>query len=525
MDANHIGGSRHAILLVQPDSWQAIMDKTVVAVFLEYSPNPTWLADSDGRCVYTNQALAEITALTPAQLEKLSWLELIADEDRNVSSILWQQARINRQPYRARLCLRGGGSARGSAMEIVGAGHIAPDGAEMWLFTAVASAFSTKELQPIEIHLQATLNVLPIQAWYAHASGVLAFVNDATAQYLGLPSDHPLRFGADLEAPWDSHLVFLHPEDRAYSRKQWREHIPAGTARENQFRVLGANGDYRWFLSRAEPLRDSDGRIQHWVGVNIDINEGKRANEALDAARERIGRAMQSAAIAEISASLSHRIVQPLAAIVANARAALNWLSSGNLDIAQANAALEGVLRDGMSVGNVVHEMRQLFDRRRPNPQAIDLNSLAEQVITLQAPDLRDKGVSVALELSPDLPVAVADRAQIPRVIFNLIVDACDAMSHSPNSKQLTVRSSFDEERVCLEVENNGSSIANLQHVFDAFLANEADSPFVALAISRSIVEAQGGTLEAESREGGGTRVRIALPRLAVANQRGKSIP
>jgi hypothetical protein len=76
--------------------------------------------------------------------------------------------------------------------------------------------------------------------------------------------------------------------------------------------------------------------------------------------------ATQSAAIAELSASLSDRIVQPLAAVVANARAALNWLSSDNPNISQANAALEGVVRDGMSAGNIVHEMRQLFDRRRP---------------------------------------------------------------------------------------------------------------------------------------------------------------
>ena len=76
--------------------------------------------------------------------------------------------------------------------------------------------------------------------------------------------------------------------------------------------------------------------------------------------------ATQSAAIAELSASLSDRIVQPLAAVVANARAALNWLSSDNPNISQATTALEGVVRDGMSAGNIVHEMRQLFDRRRP---------------------------------------------------------------------------------------------------------------------------------------------------------------
>jgi PAS fold len=171
-----------------------------------------------------------------------------------------------------------------------------------------------------------------------------------------------------VRASWDAHVAFLHPDDRAHSSRNWKEVIDSGKTRDDQFRILGADGKYRWFLTQVDPLRDPDGQIQYWVGVNIDIDDGKRASEELDAVRERMGRATQSAAIAEIAVSLSHSIVQPIAAVVANARAALNWLSSKNLNILQANAALEGVVRDGMSVGNIVHEMRQHLDHRQPNP-------------------------------------------------------------------------------------------------------------------------------------------------------------
>jgi C4-dicarboxylate-specific signal transduction histidine kinase len=91
-----------------------------------------------------------------------------------------------------------------------------------------------------------------------------------------------------------------------------------------------------------------------------------------------------------------------------------------------------------MSAGNIVHEIRQLFDRRRPNPRAIDLNTLIEQVISLQAPDVRDKRVAIDSELKPDLPVAFADAAQIQQVLFNLLAEACDAMSPSEEPKKLT---------------------------------------------------------------------------------------
>ena len=489
------------------------MDTTVLAVFLEYSPNPTWLADSDGRCIYANRELRKITALNAAQLGDLNWLELVAEEDRQMSSALWQEARNHHQPYRARFFLRARGSARGSAVDAVGTGQIAPDGSEVWLFAAVVATTAGKTFSPVEANLQVTLNALPAQAWYARVSGALAFVNVATADYLGLPSDHPLRFAEDCEVRWDAPLIFLHPEDQPISSRNWAEQIQTGRPRDNQFRILGADGKYRWFLSRAEPLRDSDGQVRYWVGVNIDIDDKKRASEALDAARERIGRATQSAAIAELSASLSDRIVQPLAAVVANARAALNWLSSDNLNISQANTALEGVVRDGMSVGNIVHEMRQLFDSRRPNPRAIDLNALIEQVISLQAPEVRDKGVAIDFELNPDLPAAFADVTQIQQVLFNLLVDAYVAMSRYEEPKKLTLRTDFTDDHVSLEVENSGGCVTSVEHLLEAVVADESRGTVVALAISRSIIAAQGGTLEAIRRQGGVTCVRIELPR------------
>jgi PAS domain S-box-containing protein len=492
-----------------------MMDTTVLTALLECSLNPTWLADSGGQCVYANQVLREITALSASQLGDLNWLELVAEEDRQMSSTLWQEARIHHQPYRARFFLRARDSVRGCAVDAVGVGHITPDSSEVWLFTAVVSSPSGKALPSVEANLQVTLNALPTQAWYARASGALTFVNGATADYLGLSSDHPLRFAANVDAPWDAHLSFLHPEDQPTSSRNWAEQIRTECPRDDEFRILGADGSYHWFLTRAEPLRDSDGQLRYWVGVNIDIDDKKRACEALDTARERIRRATQAAAIAELSASLSNRIVQPLAAVVANALAALNWLSPDNLNISQANTAIEEVVRDGMSAGNIIHEMRQLFDRRRTNPRAIDLNILIEQVITLQAPDVRYKGVAIDCDLNPDLPAAFADAAQIQQVLFNLLVDASEAMYRFDEPKKLTLRTDFTDDHVSLEVENSGGCVASVEHMLDTVLADQSRGTGVALAVSRSIIAAQGGTLEATRREAGVTCVRIELPRFS----------
>ncbi|MGY3496366.1 PAS domain-containing sensor histidine kinase [Bradyrhizobium sp. USDA 4502] len=129
--------------------------------------------------------------------------------------------------------------------------------------------------------LQSTLDVIPAYTWYASSSGGLTYVNRRIADYLGLANDHPLRFGINTGARWDSHIPLLHPDDHEETRKVWSTCLRTGGAGEVSFRVRNAKGDYRWFLSRAEPHRADDGTLLGWVGVNLDIEELKLAEQAL----------------------------------------------------------------------------------------------------------------------------------------------------------------------------------------------------------------------------------------------------
>ena len=129
----------------------------------------------------------------------------------------------------------------------------------------------------LETQLRATLNVIPAYTWYANPSGGLTFVNERQADYLGLPKDHPLRFGIDIGADWDSQIPFLHPDDHEEARRVWSTCLRTGSAGQVSFRVRNAEGGYRWFLSRAEPLRATDGTLLYWIGVNLDIEERKKA--------------------------------------------------------------------------------------------------------------------------------------------------------------------------------------------------------------------------------------------------------
>jgi PAS domain-containing protein len=125
--------------------------------------------------------------------------------------------------------------------------------------------------------LRKTLNTIPAYTWYA----ALRFVNERSADYGGLPKDHPLRFGEGAGEEWDLHIAFLHPDDRDETRRVWANCLRTGRASEVSFRVRSADGGYRWFLSQAESVRDADGTVLCWIGVNLDIDDRKRAEEAL----------------------------------------------------------------------------------------------------------------------------------------------------------------------------------------------------------------------------------------------------
>jgi PAS domain S-box-containing protein len=138
------------------------------------------------------------------------------------------------------------------------------------------------EVQPrFAAQVQAILNVLPTYTWYSAPSGGLAFVNNRTAEYLGVPKDHPLRFGIDIGAKWDDWVPLLHPDDQEEARKYWFNLLRTGEGGEQSYRVRSAQGDYRWFNTRIEPLRASDGTLLLWMGATLDIEELMRAQEAL----------------------------------------------------------------------------------------------------------------------------------------------------------------------------------------------------------------------------------------------------
>ena len=116
---------------------------------------------------------------------------------------------------------------------------------------------------------------IPVQVWTARPDGLLDFVTQRTAQFFGV-SQHEL-----LGDRWASRV---HPDDIERTTACWKQSLETGERYETEFRLLSAQGEYRWHLVRAEAMFAEDGSIAEWFGCTADIEEHKRLEAALDVA-------------------------------------------------------------------------------------------------------------------------------------------------------------------------------------------------------------------------------------------------
>jgi C4-dicarboxylate-specific signal transduction histidine kinase len=275
-----------------------------------------------------------------------------------------------------------------------------------------------------------------------------------------------------------------------------------------------ADGNYRWFHVRGQPLRNDEGRVVRWYGLLSDIEDRKNALEALRRTQERLSRAMQIATIGEFAASIAHEVNQPLAAVVANGHACHRWLLAQPPNLVEANLAAERIIRDSNGAAEVVRRIRALFKQADPEIVSLDLNSVLAEVVRLLHDEIVRHGVLLETHLDDTLPSILADRLQLQQVLFNLLqngIEAMDALEDQP--RRLTLRArQLSDDRIHIEVRDYGPGLTDLDKPFEAFYTTKERGMGMGLAICRSIVVAHCGSLWAAPTEGPGATFCMTLP-------------
>lgn len=222
------------------------------------------------------------------------------------------------------------------------------------------------------------------------------------------------------------------------------------------------------------------------------------------------------AALGELAASLAHEINQPLAAILTNAQAARRLLNATPVELDEVREALGDIISDDKRAGEVIHRMRALLKRGEPRWEPHSLNDLVCEVARLLANDMHLRGADLQLVLAPALPALHGDGVQLQQVVLNLLTNAMDAMEDVPvGQRWLWVRTSAPSPgQVEMSVQDSGGGIepARLARIFEPFFSTKDHGLGMGLSISRSIVEAHGGRLDAESPPGQGALLRCVFP-------------
>jgi len=341
----------------------------------------------------------------------------------------------------------------------------------------------------------------PALLWRATPDGRLDYLSPRAAEYCGTTIDALLGHG---------YVGHMHPDDVARKLRLWNLARTTGQPFEAEYRLRGVDGTYRWQLTRALPERDVTGAITRWYGSVVDVDDRKRAEEALREADRRKD---------EFLAMLAHELRNPLAPI----RHSLAVQARSGDDVTVSREMRETMERQVKHLVRLVDDLLdvsrlttgQITLRRQP----VDVRDIVGDAIETCREMIDAKGHSVTTDLPVDALLVDGDRIRLVQVVTNILNNAA---KFTADGGDVEIAAGCHDGVIDIRVRDTGVGISEdrLPHIFDLFVQSD-QSPDrahgglgVGLTLARRLVDLHGGTLTATSAGAGcGSEFRIALPR------------
>ena len=248
----------------------------------------------------------------------------------------------------------------------------------------------------------------------------------------------------------------------------------------------------------------------------------RRAELALQRHQVELAHAGRLATIGELTATIAHEVNQPLAAILANVDAAELLLESGKAGLEDVRQILAEVRKDDLRASEVIRRLRALLAKHEMARERLDLNETIAEVLEVLGAEVGRRQVGLASEFDPALPRVLGDRVHLQQVVLNLVVNAMDAMADTHVSRRrVAVRTEARQDgsiEVAVTDFGHGIARADMAKLFESFFTTKQRGMGLGLSIARSIVQAHGGRIWAETDAEGGATFRFTLPAAAPAH-------
>jgi len=314
-------------------------------------------------------------------------------------------------------------------------------------------------------------------------------------------------------------LQRIHPDDRDRVREGFQKALHQKGEQAAQFRIVRPDGTVKHIQSVFHPLLSAPGELDEIVTTHVDVTERRRAQEQSEKLRQLeldLAHMNRLSMMGELTASLAHEILHPIATARNNARAGMRFLEMSPPNLAEVMEALSCVVRDTDRAKEIVSRVRDHIKKAPPRMELFDLNGAIDEVLVMVRNAIDGNEVSVRTRLIEHPASVRGDRVQLQQVVLNLTLNAVEAMSSvGEGARELSISTELSQTNgILVAISDSGPGIdpEHLDRVFAPFYTTKTSGIGMGLSICRSIIDAHGGRLWAEANRPRGAIFQFTLP-------------
>ena len=375
----------------------------------------------------------------------------------------------------------------------------------------IAAAASAEDAFGREAHVQSILDTIPDAMIVIDERGIMQSFSAAAGRLFGYSAAEVLGENVKMLMP----QPYRHDHDaylQRYLTTGERRIIGIGRV------VVGERKDGSTFpmeLNVGE-MRTSNERF--FTGFIRDLTERQQTEARLQDLQAELVHVSRLTAMGEMASALAHELNQPLSAIANYMKGSRRLLEGSSDERAQVlREALDKAAEQALRAGQIIRRLRDFVARGESERRVEDVKKLVEEASALALVGAKDRGVRVRFEYDPRTDFVLADKVQIQQVLLNLMRNAIEAMEEAEKRELVVSTVAAQDNMVEISVADTGTGIAPevSAQLFQPFITTKRQGMGVGLSISRTIVEAHGGSIAPRSNPGGGTVFSFTLPALS----------
>lgn len=245
--------------------------------------------------------------------------------------------------------------------------------------------------------------------------------------------------------------------------------------------------------------------------------------------RDELNHVARVTVMGELTASLTHQLNQPIAAILSNAESIQSMLDSAQPDLEELRTAIRDIVEDDLRSSEIIKGLHAFFRKGQVEKSPLDLRELVGEVVRMARSDASFRNVSLTFDAPPSSAPVAGDRIQLQQAILNLILNAFDAVAETRDVREVSIRIIVAEDQNKVAVRDSGRGIdpVAIPRIFEPFFTTKAGGMGMGLSIARSIAKAHSGELSAHRNPDRGSTFEISLPALkgSRSTQNGGQVP